>query len=81
MKLQRWDYQHLHGDFLIRRDDGDWCACSDIARLEALHAQLMHAAKEMIAWWDYARPNESAQEYIDRLSAAIAKAEGDTPYE
>lgn len=40
MKLQRWDYLHLHGDPLIRRDDGDYCASKDVARLEARLAMI-----------------------------------------
>lgn len=77
MKIPRWsDWEAI--DSLSDEpipEEAQYCSSVDVARLEASHAELLEAAKDMLAWWDHRRPNESAQDYINRLRAAIAKAE------
>lgn len=71
MKLKRY---YIHNR-LHNVNDGDVCMSYDVEKLEASHAELLAAAKDMLAWWDHRRPNESAQDYINRLRNAVAKAE------
>lgn len=77
MKVQRWDYLHLHGDPLIRRDDGDYCASKDVARLEASHAELVAALKGMVAATDGLATKSFIERQRQAGLAAIVKAEGE----
>ena len=43
-------------------------------RSEALHASVLEAAKDMLQWWE-SSGTSGGSGYIDRLRAAIAKAE------
>ena len=58
---------------------GLWCSSSEAADLEASHAELLAAAKEVVECW--CRPDSgispSVWSMIVRLRAAIAKAEGE----
>ena len=53
---------------------GDWCKTDDVARLEASHAELLEAAKYFVDNWE---PPGWRHPVVDRLRAAIAKAEGE----
>lgn len=50
-----------------------------IAELEAINAQLLEAAKDVVARWDSPqwKWDEHTGVLIDRLRSAIAKAEGE----
>lgn len=66
---QEWKLDLLK-DELKRRADAKH------AQVEASHAELLAAAKEVVKWW-YSGAGQNVSGMIDRLRAAIAKAEGE----
>lgn len=64
-KLERYEYNCM----------GEFCDAQDVAELEAQHAEMLAAAKGMVAWWD--RASGYPYQAIENLRAAIAKAEGE----
>ena len=59
--------------------DGTLCLSSDVAKLEAEHAELLEAATNALWWWDGGNKiSPKASDVIGRLRAAISKAKGET---
>lgn len=57
---------------------GDWCKSEDVAKLEAINAELLEAATNVVEWWDSdSGVSPSAYGLIDRLRSAISKAKGE----
>lgn len=54
-----------------------WCHSDDVEKLEALNAELLEAAKALVERWDtpHWKLTEHTGVFIDRLRAAIAKAD------
>lgn len=84
-KLQRW--QVYFDNFCpsyepVQHSIDTVCLAEDVAeletkyeQLEASHAQLLETVKGFLRWWD--SPTTVNGGHIDRLRAAIAKAEGE----
>lgn len=71
MKLQRWG---------LMFNNGAWCKSDDVAELESSQAELLAAAKDIVAWQDGKFGYDLTPQLhrvINRLRAAVAKAEGE----
>ena len=76
MKLQRYEVDgHAYA--------GEWCKSEDVERLEASHAELLEALRDMYSGWRYIRKHHGdlygvGWERCDKKArAAIAKAKGE----
>ena len=61
--------------------EGSVCYTRDVAKLEAINAELLEAAEGIVSRWDSPlwKDQPHTGVFIDRLRAAIAKAKGEQP--